>query len=104
MHRGHRAAAVRRADDDGIQTAPGGLSSRPGRLLPPALPPSAVAGQPGIAVRAIGTEPVSPRAAREFTRETLRQWDMCAVFQDTAVVVSELVTNALFHGARVEAG
>ena len=81
-----------------------GLSSPPGQLRPPALLPSAVAGPPGVAVRALGTEPESPRAAREFTREALRGWDMCAVFPDTAVVVSELVTNALRHGARIDFG
>jgi hypothetical protein len=71
-----------------------GLSSPPGQLRPPALLPSAVAGPPGVAVRALGTKPESPRAAREFTREALRRWDMYALFPDTAVVVSELVTNA----------
>jgi anti-sigma regulatory factor (Ser/Thr protein kinase) len=81
-----------------------GLSSPPGQLRPPALLPSAVAGPPGVAVRALGTKPESPRAAREFTREALRRWDMYALFPDTAVVVSELVTNALCHGARIDFG
>ena len=80
------------------------LSRPPGQLRPPALLPAAVSGPPGTAVRALGTEPESPRAAREFTREALRRWDMSAVFPDTAVVVSELVTNALCHGARLDFG
>jgi hypothetical protein len=101
MHGGHQAAPAGTAGDRGIQAVPDRLASELGQLRPPALLPSAVAGPHGIAVRAVGTEPESPRAAREFTRETLRHWDMCAAFQDTAVVVSELVTNALWHGAVV---
>jgi two-component sensor histidine kinase len=34
----------------------------------------------------------------------LRRWDLYAAFPDTAVVVSELVTNALCHGARIDVG
>jgi hypothetical protein len=104
MHRGHQAAAAGITRDGRAETAPDGLSRQPGQLRPPALLPSAVAGPPGIAVQAVGTEPESPRAAREFTRETLLHWDMCAAFPDTAVVVSELVTNALCHGARIDLG
>ena len=33
----------------------------------------------------------------------LRQWDLCVIYPDAAVVVSELVTNALCYGARVAA-
>jgi hypothetical protein len=93
MHRGHQAAPGRTEHDRGTGMARDGLSSPPGQLRPPSLRPSAVAGPPGVAVRALGTKPESPRAAREFTREALRRWDMCAVFPDTAVVVSELVTT-----------
>jgi hypothetical protein len=104
MHRGHQAAPGRTEHDRGTAAARDGLSRQAGQLRPPALLPSAVAGPPGAAVRALGTEPESPRAAREFTREALRRWDMCAVFPDTAVVVSELVTNALCHGVRIDFG
>ena len=104
MQRGHQAAAVRTDRDGGTEAAPGAPSRQPGQSRSPVLLPSAVAGAPGIPVRAVGTEPGSPRAAREFTRETLRRWDICAAFPDTAVVVSELVTNALCHGARIGVG
>src|ERR1035437_6666392 len=104
MHRGHQAAPGRTEHDRGTGMACDGLSSPPGQLRPPALLPSAVAGPPGVAVRALGTEPESPRAAREFTREALRGWGMCAAFPHTDVVVSELVTNALRHGARIDCG
>jgi hypothetical protein len=101
MHRGHQTAATAdAAEAGGTPKIAGGMIRRPGQLRPPALLPFAAAGPPGIAVRAVGTEPESPRAAREFTRDTLQRWDMCALLQDTAMVVSELVTNALFHGVR----
>ncbi|WP_185033821.1 ATP-binding protein [Streptomyces candidus] len=35
--------------------------------------------------------------ARKFTRATLCQWDLESRFDDVALVVSELVTNALRH-------
>ncbi|MFJ3584823.1 ATP-binding protein [Streptomyces sp. NPDC090127] len=35
--------------------------------------------------------------ARKFTRATLAQWDLSERFDDVALVVSELVTNALRH-------
>lgn len=35
--------------------------------------------------------------ARKFTRATLRQWELESRFDDVALVVSELVTNALRH-------
>jgi anti-sigma regulatory factor (Ser/Thr protein kinase) len=43
------------------------------------------------------------RGAREFTRSTLAQWDLADRFDDVALVVSELVTNALRHALPDEA-
>ncbi|NBE51256.1 ATP-binding protein [Streptomyces boluensis] len=37
------------------------------------------------------------RAARQFTRRTLGQWHLDERFDDVALIVSELVTNALRH-------
>lgn len=37
------------------------------------------------------------RGARKFTGATLAQWDLTERFDDVALVVSELVTNALRH-------
>lgn len=37
------------------------------------------------------------RGARQFTKATLGQWDLSERFDDVALVVSELVTNALRH-------
>jgi len=46
-------------------------------------------------------EPVCESAAiaRRFTRETLSSWGMTCLSQNAALIVSELVTNALRHGA-----
>lgn len=42
------------------------------------------------------------RDAREFTRTTLQLWDMGDLFDDVALVASELVTNALRHAVRTD--
>jgi histidine kinase-like protein len=42
--------------------------------------------------------PGSAKAARDFTRATLRDWDMSALADEAELVVCELVTNALQHG------
>ncbi|MFB7860417.1 MULTISPECIES: ATP-binding protein [unclassified Streptomyces] len=43
------------------------------------------------------------RGARTFTRQTLGNWDLSDRFDDVALVVSELVTNALRHAVPGEA-
>ncbi|MFB8025203.1 ATP-binding protein [Streptomyces sp. NPDC056465] len=66
--------------------------------LPP-IDPSAVAGS------ATCTLPARFEAvggARRFTRTTLSSWDLCDHFDDVALVVSELVTNALRHALPAE--
>jgi Histidine kinase-like ATPase domain len=95
MHRGHQAAPIRAHGDGGLSPAPEMA------VIPPGLLPVSVAGPPGRAFRSAGIEPETPRAAREFTRDTLRRWDLGPVCPDAAVVVSELVTNALRYGLRV---
>lgn len=52
---------------------------------------------PRTTTRALGAEPGSVRAARDFTVATLRRWGTAERSQDIAVVVSELLTNALRH-------
>jgi hypothetical protein len=52
---------------------------------------------PRTTTRALGAEPGSVRAARDFTVATLRRWGAAERSQDIAVVVSELLTNALRH-------
>jgi anti-sigma regulatory factor (Ser/Thr protein kinase) len=41
---------------------------------------------------------LAARAAREFTGQILRGWGLPVLADDAAVIVSELVTNALMHG------
>jgi anti-sigma regulatory factor (Ser/Thr protein kinase) len=41
---------------------------------------------------------LAARSAREFTGQILRGWGLLVLADDTAVIVSELVTNALRHG------
>ncbi|NGO68590.1 ATP-binding protein [Streptomyces boncukensis] len=38
------------------------------------------------------------KSARDFTRQTLRRWEISEQGEDVALVVSELVTNAMRHG------
>jgi anti-sigma regulatory factor (Ser/Thr protein kinase) len=56
-----------------------------------------LAGLPGIATRTISPDAGSVRAAREFTVATVRRWGAAERCYDIAVVVSELLTNALQH-------
>ena len=55
------------------------------------------AGPPRIATRALSAQAGSVRAARYFTLATLRRWGTTYSSQDIAIVVSEMVTNALRH-------
>ena len=52
---------------------------------------------PRIATRTLGAEAGSVRTARNFTVATLRRWGTAERSQDIAIVVSELLTNALRH-------
>ena len=59
---------------------------------------TATAYGPRIATRTLGAEAGSVRTARDFTAATLRRWGTAERSQDIAIVVSELLTNALRHG------
>ena len=52
-------------------------------------------GLPRIATRTLGTSAGSVRAARDFTLATLHRWRVAERGDDIAIVVSELLTNAL---------
>jgi anti-sigma regulatory factor (Ser/Thr protein kinase) len=60
--------------------------------------PAATAYGPRIATRTLDAEAGSVRTARDFTAATLRRWGTAERSQDIAIVVSELLTNALRHG------
>jgi anti-sigma regulatory factor (Ser/Thr protein kinase) len=55
-------------------------------------------GEPLDAVCPLRAGTASPRTARDFTLATLRTWGLTALCEDAAVIVSELVTNAVRHG------
>jgi len=52
---------------------------------------------PRIATRTLGADARSVRAARDFTVATLHRWSAADRSYDIAIVVSELLTNALRH-------
>jgi anti-sigma regulatory factor (Ser/Thr protein kinase) len=59
---------------------------------------------PKVAMRTPGIEPGSISAARQFTTLTLRRWGQQDRGDDVALVVSELLSNALRHGLAHAAG
>jgi anti-sigma regulatory factor (Ser/Thr protein kinase) len=63
------------------------------------LLPAVAAGAPaGSATCALPGLPEAVASARDFTRATLRRWHLEGRYEEVALVVSELVTNALRHG------
>jgi anti-sigma regulatory factor (Ser/Thr protein kinase) len=48
--------------------------------------------------------PEAVKQARDFSRTALCVWDLDGMFDDVRLVVSELVTNAIRHGADVADG
>lgn len=62
------------------------------------LPALDAAALSGAASCALPARYEAVKSAREFTRRTLQRWGIAAEFDDVALVVSELVTNAMRHG------
>jgi anti-sigma regulatory factor (Ser/Thr protein kinase) len=60
--------------------------------------------RPRIATRLLGADAGSVRAGRDFTVATLRRWGTAERSQDIAIVVSELLTNALRHAVPLPGG
>jgi anti-sigma regulatory factor (Ser/Thr protein kinase) len=58
----------------------------------------ALGDRPLVASRDLPAEVESPRIARNVIKDTLFRWRLGDLYEDAAVVVSELVTNALRHG------
>lgn len=54
--------------------------------------------RPLVATRDLPPEVESPSIARNVTKDTLFRWRLSHFFDDAAVVVSELVTNAIRYG------
>jgi anti-sigma regulatory factor (Ser/Thr protein kinase) len=56
--------------------------------------------RPLVACRDLPSEVESPGIARTVTKATLVRWSLGEFYDDAAVVVSELVTNAIRYGLR----
>ncbi len=97
MLQGHQYAPARaESGPPGHRPAP----SCPADLaMPHALLPAArwVCGQTASSPLDAG---LASRAAREFTGQVLYGWGLLTLTEDAAVIVSELVVNALRHGLR----
>src|SRR5437868_263630 len=52
---------------------------------------------PRVATRSLAMKPKPARAARDFAVATVKRWGAAGCADDVAIVVSELVTNALRH-------
>ncbi len=92
----------------GAELALLGLQGQGSATWPPqetSAPPS-TSGTRRTARCVLRPEPCAVKAARDFTRATLDQWganglfDDVAVVDDAAVIMSELVTNAVRYGRR----
>jgi hypothetical protein len=68
------------------------------RQRTPGLAPSDWTCFPRLAMRTPGTDAKSVGSARDFCLSTMRRWGVTDRGDDVAVVVSELLTNALRHG------
>lgn len=80
--------------DDAIR--PTGPDQLPG-WLGGALRGLVTGAEGGAMSYALEPEPESVTDARHFTTATLRAWGLAGLCEDAALVVSELVTNALRH-------
>jgi anti-sigma regulatory factor (Ser/Thr protein kinase) len=58
---------------------------------------------PAVAACPLGTNAQSGRAARRFTRTTLREWGLGSLADDAEAIVGEFVANAVSHAARTAA-
>lgn len=85
-----------------MNTAPGAAGPLPDTELPVATPcPGA---RDDDLTVALCSEPSSVRIARDLTAATLRRWHLSKLCDSVVIVVSELVTNALVHGAPLVEG
>ncbi|MGF1431806.1 ATP-binding protein [Kitasatospora sp. LaBMicrA B282] len=58
---------------------------------------AALAVDPDVVTCTLAPRYDAVKTARDFTRSTLNRWDLDGLFDDVALVASELVTNALRH-------
>jgi anti-sigma regulatory factor (Ser/Thr protein kinase) len=53
-----------------------------------------------VAACSLGPNPQSCRAARRFTRNTLKEWGLASLADDAEAIVGEFVANAVSHATR----
>jgi anti-sigma regulatory factor (Ser/Thr protein kinase) len=58
-----------------------------------------VAKQPSMASIQLASDPAGVRDARRFVAGTLRGWGLAALVEVVVLLTSELVSNAVMHGA-----
>ena len=98
MHQAHQIAPGRTARDHES-------AEQSGPRPPVTLARATATAEPWrLAILVPEPVPASIKAARDFTTQTLLDWGLRWLIQDAKLVVSELVTNALRHGARDGAG
>ena len=98
MSRGHNRTPVRTGSGPCVEEPP--PTGLPDPVWLGALPSAAAA--TGFQVASCPLDPgvTASGAARDFTRQILGSWGLPGLAEDAVVIVSELVTNALRHGAR----
>jgi anti-sigma regulatory factor (Ser/Thr protein kinase) len=97
MSQGHHRARVRTGSGPCVQEPL--HSSLPEDAWLGAVPPP-TPGACQIASCPLDPGATASGAARDFTRQILGSWGLLVLAEDAAVIVSELVTNALCHGVR----
>jgi anti-sigma regulatory factor (Ser/Thr protein kinase) len=98
MSQGHQRTPVRNGSGPGVQVPP--LPGLPEEMWPEALRPLAQGTASQFASCPLDRGVTASGAARDFTRQILGSWGLLVLAEDATVIVSELVTNALRHGAQ----
>lgn len=96
MSQGHHRTPVRTGSGPCVQEPP--LLSLAEDAWLEALPPATAGRAWQIASCPLDPGATASGAARDFTRQILGSWGLLMLAEDAAVIVSELVTNALCHG------
>jgi anti-sigma regulatory factor (Ser/Thr protein kinase) len=102
MSQGHHRTPVRTAIGPCVQEPP--LPSLAEDTWLEALPTATTGRACQIASCPLDPGATASGAARDFTRQILGSWGLLMLAEDAAVIVSELVTNALCHGIRATDG
>ncbi len=97
MSQGHQRTPVRTGSGPSVQEHP--FAGLPEQMWLEAVPPPVRGMTWQIASCPLDPCPTAAGAARDFTRQILGSWGLLGLAENATVIVSELVTNALRHGA-----